>query len=86
LLARAALRNTGACLGASDKDGAALVRRLREFLEPENFARRRHAARAFARKYAGFDSRRQAERMAGRVEGLMGKGVRATARRAVFAG
>jgi hypothetical protein len=86
LLARAAVRNTGACLGASDKDGAVLVRRLGEFLEPGNFARRREAARAFARRYAAFDPAAQVVRMVERVEGMMGKGASMSLRRTVFAG
>jgi hypothetical protein len=86
LLARAAVRNTGACLGGSAKDGPALVGRLAEMLEPEGFARRSQAAKRFAAKYAAFDPAEQVRRMVQRVEGLIGQGRGAAGRTKVFAG
>jgi hypothetical protein len=71
MLARAAVRNTGAVVEASYKDGDALVRRLNEMLQPGNFERHREAARQFAAKYEEMDEGTQVERLVARVEELM---------------
>jgi hypothetical protein len=68
LLARAAVRNTGAGLEASYKDGADAAAKLEAMLATEKYA---EAARAFAARYAGFDPAAQAGRMVGRVEELL---------------
>jgi hypothetical protein len=73
MLARAAVRNTGACVEASYKDGEALGRRLNEMLEPASFERHREAALRFARKYEGLDEAAQVDRMVARVEEIMGQ-------------
>jgi hypothetical protein len=74
MLARAAVRNTGACAEGSHKDGEQLVGRLREMLEPGNLERYRDAARRFAQKYARLDEGEQVGRMVGRVEELVASG------------
>jgi hypothetical protein len=71
MLARAAVRSTGACAEGSHKDGEQLVGRLREMLEEGNLERYREAARRFAQKYARLDEAEQVGRMVGRVEDLV---------------
>lgn len=79
LLARAAVRNTGAALEASYKDGVDVAAKLDALLGSGRYA---EDAGRFAAKYAGFDPAAQVRRMLGRVEELLGASAPRTNREA----